>query len=150
MKSTREAMAPLAARRGSVPVDVARAAVGKATRVAQVVPDAAPFVASLWAALTAADKEQAQEGRRHAPPGRVACVRFSSAAAWILALLDSHVLPLRRLVWSTAAQDVRMGPWTIEFDASPWGGGAVLYLNETPASWMQCVWDTTLLSLIHI
>ncbi len=64
-------------RSGTVTVEIARSAVGKATRVAQVVPEASPFVQSLWAALNAADKDQRSTGRRHAPPPQ------GDASKWI-------------------------------------------------------------------
>ncbi len=47
MEATIAALTPLASRQGSVPLHDARTAVGKATRVAQVAPEAPPFVASL-------------------------------------------------------------------------------------------------------
>ena len=69
--------------------------IGKAARVAHVVPTAKPFVAGLWGGLSEV-KSAAAEGRREAPPGMVPCRRLCYAAAWIRALLaEEEGCPLR-------------------------------------------------------
>ena len=58
-----------------VPRETAEALVGKAGRVAHVLPLARPFVAGLYAALSAS-KAAARCRAREAPPGQVACRHF--------------------------------------------------------------------------
>eukprot|EP00971_Amphidinium_carterae_P174657 3462078-Amphidinium_carterae.2 len=84
----------LCAPRGVAPLAVARRAVGRVSRVAQIVPEARPFSSALWAALT----DAMAEGRKEAPPNSVAKARFYHAAQWFLALLDNGLFPLRRRI----------------------------------------------------
>ena len=95
LESVAAALAPLTSKTGSTSVRAARTAVGKAARVAQVVPEAMPFAGSLSAALTASLR-QAAGGRREAPPDKVANIRFACAARWFLTLIQGAVFPLRR------------------------------------------------------
>ena len=117
---------------------------GKAGRVAQVVPEAAPFAGSLWAAL--ADSQRAAvQGKRDAPPGRVACVRFAAAAAWLLALLDGAVLPLQRRVHAYSADEVHPAGVELCFDAGPWGYGAAESFKGKIVAYAAGVWDEAML-----
>eukprot|EP00971_Amphidinium_carterae_P195836 3886184-Amphidinium_carterae.1 len=84
----------LSAPRGVATVTLARRAVGRASRVAQIVPEARPFSSALWAALT----DAMAAGRREAPPNCVARARFHQAAQWFLALLGDCIFPLRRRI----------------------------------------------------
>ena len=52
LKQTLEALQPLCARTGSLPTKLVQSTLGKVARISYVVPDAAPFVASLWAAYS--------------------------------------------------------------------------------------------------
>eukprot|EP00969_Alexandrium_andersonii_P176932 7823397-Alexandrium_andersonii.AAC.1 len=61
--------------------------VGKCARVAQVVPEARPFVHGLYAALAGAVQADREAGRRNAPPGCAAVVRFAPAAVWFRTLV---------------------------------------------------------------
>ena len=118
---------PICSATGSVKSDELDALIGKAARVAHVVPSAKPFVAGLWAGLSEV-RASAREGRREAPPGKVPCRRLCFAASWIRALLaedESCPLLLERLVSATPACPT-LGGWVIEFDASIYGGGALL------------------------
>ena len=72
--------------RGVASLKAARSVVGKAARVAQVVPEASAFAASLWAALT--ESLRAARVKPEAPLGRVAIRRFASPALWFRALLS--------------------------------------------------------------
>ena len=151
VNSTRQALAPFLRRSGSASMAQARSAIGKAARVAQVVPAATPFVASLWAALAGAQRAAA-DGRAEAPPGSVAVVRFFTAAAWMDALLrplprpESEVLfPLcRRVYLRGAAPATQMSPYRVEFDASPWGGGALLAKGDRLCEHFTIEWDDAL------
>ena len=133
-----------AKRGGLAPLSKARSLVGKASRIAQVVPEATPFVGSLWAALVAAEAA-AKSARPEAPPGRVAVRRFSAAAAWLLALVSGAVLPLRRVVHEFPDEyRLPQAPEHIEFDASPWGGGGVLVRDGKPIQYWHCTWPDSL------
>ena len=97
---------------------------GKVGRAAHVVPTARPFVSAMYSALTAA-----RQSRREAPPGKVACKRFTGAAKWIHALLQESTrlgISLERRVTAEEPLPISTGARQIRFDASPWGGGAWL------------------------
>ena len=119
---------PLCSMHGSVPLTDLDVIVGKAARVAHVVPAARPFVAGLWGALSGTRRSSAS-GVREAPCGKAPCRRFCFAASWIRALLREDPecpLPLERLVSPAPPPSASRSGWWIEFDASPFGGGAVL------------------------
>ena len=122
-----ELLQPLAAGSGHITEKAAQTIVGKCNRVAQVVPEARPFVGAMYAALTAAQHAQAS-GRREAPPKRVPSKRFAVAARWMLQVLSpaEPVLPLERRIQAGGPEAIPDSAWTAQFDASPWGGGAVL------------------------
>ena len=64
---------------------------GRAGRIAQVVPEVAPFVGQLYAAL-AASLHSHHIGLREAPPARVATRRYRLAASWLCSLLKERAL----------------------------------------------------------
>ena len=137
---------PLCSMSGSVAFQELDAIIGKAARVAHVVPAAKPFVAGLWGALSGARKAAAS-GQREAPPGRAPTRRFCFAAAWIRALLmesPDFPFPLERTVTPRPPPSALTSGWWIEFDASPFGGGAVL---RSPAGdvdrYFSVIWDGT-------
>ena len=113
---------------------------GRAQRVAHVVPEAQPFTTGLWGALTGAIAA-AKAGKREAPPGHVPHVRFAAAARWFVALLEGAVLPLRRLVRASAADSQPAGPVGLAFDASPWGWGILRCEHCKPCAWAAGTWD---------
>ena len=119
---------PLAKVSGSIALSALDVIIGKCARVAHVVPSARPFVGAMWGALGAAQKA-ASSGRKEAPPGHAAVKRFSHAASWVRALLEEREecpLPLERLVRPGRAPAPAASGWWAEFDASPYGGGAIL------------------------
>ena len=133
---------PFCKMHGHVAAAEAEKLVGKAGRVAHIIPTARPFVASLWGALSAARKAGIG-GRREAPPGRLACRRFAVGAAWLRALLrgdEALDLPLRREVRAHRPQRAKMSEWVIQFDASPWGGGAVLKWAGEVKEYFKAKW----------
>ena len=110
---------------GTIAIHDLEVLIGKAARVAHVVPSARPFVAGLWGGLRAVR----MAGSRQAPPGRVPCRRLCYAASWLRALLtesDDCPLKLERLVGPSPPGSPSTASRHIEFDASPFGGGAVL------------------------
>ena len=131
-----------ARRSGSVTDAEANQLVGRAARVAYVAPSAAPFAAALRGAL-----EDSRRSRRH--NSRHAAVRFSTAAAWFLALLrgrqvlSGEPLCLERLVSAGGPPVLHPGQCdAIVFDASPWGGGAVLFQGTQPLAIFVADWST--------
>ena len=132
---------PLARSSGSVALSDARRAVGRAQRVAQVVPEAQPFASGLWGALADAVRV-AESGHREARPGQVPCVRFATAAQWFVALLTGLVLPLRRVVTAKEHEPQVAGPISLAFDASPLGWGGTVSLGGLPLRWAAAPWDT--------
>ena len=138
---------------GHVSVTAARSAVGKATRVSQIVPSATPFSAALWAALGAAMRAQS-DGRREAPLGQLPCARFRVTAGWFTALLSQpqeheSLVPLERQVFALPIE-VRLPDATahIEFDASPWGGGALLKEDDTILEFVSITWDSEVAQIL--
>ena len=80
---------------------------GRAERVAQVVTEAKPFAAALWAALTAAQRAEREKPGGEAPRGRVAIRRFTIAARWFLVLLtgaEDSTFPLERIMHAAGPQ----------------------------------------------
>ena len=128
----RELIKPLCKTNGVIHLHELDVIVGKAARVAHVVPAAKPFVAGLWGALAAA-KRAATSMRKEAPPHHAATRRFCYSASWIAALLaedGSCPLELERLVSPRAPKAASSSSWRVEFDASVYGGGAVLRNDE--------------------
>ena len=102
--------------------------IGKSARVACVVPSAKPFVAGLWGGLAAVNR-LANLGQREAAPGHAARRRFCYSASWLRALLsedESCPLDLERLVFPKPPPSASVSDWRVEYDASIYGGGAVL------------------------
>ena len=102
----------------------------------------APFVTALYGALQGA-KEAHQAKARDAPPGRAACRRFKSAATWLVALVSGggdSPLPLWRDVSDQPLPQPDLHKRRVEVDASPWGGGGVLYVNDAPTSYFATRW----------
>ena len=116
--------------------------VGKLGRVAHVVPLARRFVGSMYAAL-AASRSPIPSRRREAPPGRLPLKRFSTAAAWLRGLLRQDEASPFRLCRKVSAEGPIVVPpsgWTAQFDASPWGGGAVLTKNDEISEFFVASW----------
>ena len=106
---------------------------GRCGRLAYLIPAARPFVSALWGALAASDAA-ARRGRREAPPGRHPVVRFHLAARWLHRLLnppprEEPWLPLEQVISEHLSTITLDSAARVEVDASPWGGGGVLYLG---------------------
>ena len=120
--------------------------IGRAARVAYVAPASAPFAAALRAALTDA-RVTAGLHRRAAQRGTHSAVRFSTAAAWFLALLkgrpidDRAELPLEMIIRPGGLPTLIPGSCpAIVFDASVWGGGAVKFDGRRPVERLVLQW----------
>ena len=53
LRETLEVLKPLCATRGTIPTRTVQKSLGMAARISYVIPDAAPYIASLWAAYAA-------------------------------------------------------------------------------------------------
>ena len=123
---------------------------GRAARVAFVVPAAGPFAAALRAALEDS-RATARTRRRRAQRGRHAASRFAVAGAWFRAVLlgqplvEGVRLPLQRLVTAGGPPRQRAGEGhAVVFDASPWGGGAILFEGRRPIETLIADWSPEL------
>jgi hypothetical protein len=116
--------------------------VGRAGRVAHIVPEARPFVGALYAALTAS-QQKAKSGHRKAPPGRVATRRFVTGATWLQHLLhedERAPFELRRTIYAISPPAASTSSWSLRTDASPWGGGAAIYSSDEVIEYTSWVW----------
>ena len=124
-----ELIEPLCSARGTITLAELEVVIGKAGRVAYVVPAAKPFVAGLWGGLAGILRDASVSGYT-GPSRKVSCRRLCYSASWVRALLaedESCPLPLERLVGATSTSSPPSARgWSIEFDASIYGGGAVL------------------------
>jgi len=116
---------------------------GKAGRLAYIVPGARPYVVALWGGLAASRATQTT-GKRESPPGTHACKRFASAARWLQVLLrppglTPGILPLEHVILQQLPAIPRDAP-AIQADASPWGGGAVLFIDRQPREFLALPW----------
>ena len=130
---------------GHVGEDVVARTLGRCGRLAYLVPSARPFVSALWAAWGAAEAS-AKRGRREAPPGRLPTLRFATAIRWIQVLLNPPTsavpwLPLEHVVTDRLAEITLHTGCRVEVDASPWGGGGVLYHRGAPAEYWHLQWQ---------
>ena len=123
-------------------MDQARSVCGKAARMAQIIDRVQPWSSALYAALTAAAAAQLR-GAREAPIGRVAVRRFSPAARLLAACLRNQDgttgCLVRKLMVASPEPDANFQ--RVHFDASPWGGGAVLFEDNVITEWMAVKWD---------
>ena len=129
--------------RGSANVALARSLCGKAARMAQIITATQPYASNLYAAFKHATSEAALIARE-APPGKVAIRRFTAAARWLCSLLTTGQGPVPQLrsMIRLNAPEPDPSSQRVHFDASLWGGGAVLYENDVPTSYMAVTWDT--------
>ena len=129
--------------RKTQPLSSAEALVGKAGRVAHVLPLTRPFTSALYAALTASVVAHSVKAKE-APPCQVACRRFYEAALMlkrILATAGRSLVPLHRDVPAVAPEPADPRRRRIEVDASPWGGGGALYSDNWPTECYSLAWD---------
>jgi hypothetical protein len=124
--------------RGMVKAVKLRSLAGLAAWIGSMLPQLKPFVQQLWAALSAPRK-----------PGLLALIYYKqieSALDWLLKFAAANsVMPIERIYLVCHRRVVSI---TMEVDASPWGGGAVLWLGppegrhtRRPQEYMAIVWD---------
>ena len=117
----------------------AHALCGRAGRLAQVVPEARPFTAALFAALAASLQSHASRSRE-APPAKVAVRRYRVAATWLCAVLRGDGFKLQH-TFHLHRELLGIHAFSVEFDASPWGGGSVLVVNGKPTEFFSVKWS---------
>ena len=115
---------------------------GRAGRLAQVIPAAKPFINNLYGAL-AGSLRATDNKSREAPPGKVATRRYRSAAAWLCKLLANDSSSPLVLQTKVLAVEPTYDPQLrrVEFDASPFGGAAVLYENNEVVEYFTIEWE---------
>ena len=105
---------------------------GKATWAAGFIPAIGAMVAPLWAAASGLPKAEGLGSLRKGSDGDwlVPTVRVAHALKWLMAFTAGKTGCLVR----EFRRDAYEGPpaITMEFDASPWGYGAVLYVHGRP------------------
>ena len=129
-----------------LPVGSADALVGRAGRVAHVLDHTRPWVSSLYRAL--AESLRALEARaREAPPKMVACRRFRHGARQLLRVLrfnDRHApVPNSKDILATTLPPPDPATHRMEIDASPWGGGGILFEDNVATRYFACTWSPT-------
>ena len=116
---------------------------GKAMSIASVIYTWRPFIHQVHAALSS-------DAASNGPSGCIWTSQVRNALLWFLAFFDSLKLHLNR-TW-TLDGFIGAGPCIcIVWDASPWGFGAVLLINEHPVEFwadQPGAFETDLLSII--
>ena len=129
---------------GRLPLRKADSLVGKAGRVAYVLPHTRPFIHTLYAALAASLRAKAA-GARETAPTDVACRRFRHGAGMLLRILSfkdrQAPIPHSRDVFARELPTPDPAKRRIEVDASPWGGGGVLVIHGKPVRCFCCTWE---------
>ena len=78
------------------------------------------------------------------PPGMVACKRFRGGARWLIRILKfkdrRSPVPHSQDVRAPIALMSPAPPRRIEVDASPWGGGGILYEDGRPCRCFSVKW----------
>ena len=132
---------------GSISGKAADRMVGRAGRLAYLVPASRPFVLSLYAALSAGRAAGNTEDCNRPLPAS----RFAPAARWLLALIRprpglEEEFPLEHFVLHAAPRMALTTAAVVYFDASLWGGGAVLYRDRVAQEWLEVHWEDVDLS----
>jgi len=140
-----EQLGELAKGSGSIAEGALDTILGKAGRLAYIVPACRPFVTALWGALSGSTLANSAGRRREAPPGRHAARRFAAAARWLRILLKPP-LPtdsLLHLETVVSRQRAAIDPThaCIQCDASLWGGGSVLFVQGRAREYICTAWS---------
>ena len=152
LASVLEVLQPFCEVRGQASYRDAERMVGKAGRIAQVVPGARPFLSGLYAAL-AATKKDMENGKNKTKGSRIATSRFNVAARWLRALIEGEgetLLPLERKVFSKKPAPASTAEWVIQFDACTTGGGAVLRCNQIVTEYFFVKWEANMVQGLDV
>ena len=138
--------------RGVCRLSDAEKLVGKAGRIAYIVPGARQFVSGLYAALAASKRDMASPKRR-LKASVVPTRRFTTSACWMRALVrgdSGALLPLRRTVLAHAPLAAHPSGWVAQFDASTTGGGAVLRCGEVIVAYTFVRWTNDDAAVLNV
>jgi hypothetical protein len=124
--------------RGMVKAVKLRSLSGLAAWIGSMLPQLKPFVQQLWAALSAP--------RKSGLLGMVYYKQIESALEWLLEFASQNgKIPIERVYLVCHRHVVAI---TMEVDASPWGGGAILWSgppegrhDRAPQEYMAITWD---------
>ena len=155
IEQTIEALKPLTSARGTVSVKQVQKSLGKAARIAYILPDTSAFIASMWAGYRAGCR-QLPKGTAGTFQNRLPVRRFSVAAKWFSTLLEESLklesrgtMALTRVmgnsVWKLQCPYLPR----ISFDASPWGGGGILWLHGRPDRYTHFTWSSHTLGVLR-
>ena len=155
LEETVEALEPLCKASGTVALKKVQRALGKAGRIGYIVPDASPFVASLWAGFRAG-RRSAEEGKPGTMKYRLPTRRFAVAAKWLSTLIsqalrqeDRGRKALCRVMGNNRGKLNHKELPTISFDASPWGGGGFLWRKGRPVQFTHFIWSPSALNILR-
>ena len=139
---------------GQTPLPELLELVGMVGRLAYIVPEARPFVQALWTAYTEAARAYSA-GENECKPFHGTNCRFAIAARWLMQLIQYNpqsdmpsLSPVRTLVPASDFPDPTWEGTVFQFDASPWGAGAVLKRNNAILEYWHCTWN--LQSVAHL
>ena len=117
---------------GGIRAHALRRLAGRCSWVAGLVPQLRPFVRQVWGATAAVGKD-----------ALVPLRRYQHAVAWVAAFCEGSPA----LVKDYFLEDRYAPGFTMEVDASPWGGGAVLWSTpdrvqgSAPLRYMVVAWN---------
>ena len=147
-------LTPLTKPTGTIGVHKVQVALGKAARIGYVVPSAAPYVASLWAGFRQG-RLQAAAGSPGTSPHMLPIRRFATAAKWLVTLISEALASagvnddvLTRTMGSERRGSLPQGVPVISFDASPWGGGALCWIDGVPVQHTYFQWEPSTLKIL--
>ena len=153
LRQTLELLEPLCAAKGSIGVKHVQSALGKAARIGYILPDVSPFISSLWGGFRAG-RMQAAEEKQGASKHRLPIRRFSVAAKWFCTMLrealnqeDFGAAALRRIMNKNRSKLFCPDLPVITFDASPWGGGGILWRQGKPVQYTHFRWSSLTLQI---
>ena len=80
------------------------------------------------------------------PPSQVvlgSTRRYRLAASWLCSLLKDELISLSHTLRLNSSL-IPIASWRVEFDASPWGGAAILLEQGDPKEYAIVVWEDIL------
>ena len=155
IEQTIEALKPLTLTRGTVSVKQVQKSLGKAARIGYILPDTSPFIASMWAGYRAGCR-QLPKSKPGTFQNRLPVRRFSVAAKWFSTLLEESLkleargtMALTRVMGNSVWKLQRSDLPRISFDASPWGGGGVLWSQGRAIWYTHFTWSPHSLGVLR-
>ena len=142
---------PFAFGTAAMPVKAVERMIGRAGRLAYLIPGCRPFVSSLFAAFAATKTGEDHDAQLDFLP----VSRFAPAARWIHSLIRPRPdqvdeFPLQHVIVHAPPRISLTTAAVVYFDASLWGGGAVLYRENLPEAYFEVEWAQVDLSPIGL